>query len=149
MKFSCDQCAAKYSIPDEKVRGKILKIRCKACSYVIEVREPEPEPVGPRKPPPVPPAPPGMFPPNNWYYALAGETFGPFRLTVLRGMCLSGEVSPESYVWHETIENWEPIADNSAFLTTFKRRREQQKSCLLYTSPSPRDKRQSRMPSSA
>ena len=27
--------------------------------------------------------------------------------------------------------------------------RDQSKSCLLYTSPSPRDKRQSRMPSSA
>ena len=37
MKFVCDRCLTKYSIADEKVRGKILKIRCKTCSNVITV----------------------------------------------------------------------------------------------------------------
>jgi len=46
MKFLCDRCKTRYSIADERVRGKILKIRCKNCSNVITVREgmPEPEP---------------------------------------------------------------------------------------------------------
>ena len=39
MKFHCDRCKTKYSIADERVRGKILKIRCKNCSAVITVRE--------------------------------------------------------------------------------------------------------------
>ena len=39
MKFQCDRCKTRYSIADEKVRGKILKIRCKNCSGVITVRE--------------------------------------------------------------------------------------------------------------
>src|SRR5438552_3357597 len=39
MKFVCDRCQTKYSIADEKVRGKILKVRCKTCSNVITVRE--------------------------------------------------------------------------------------------------------------
>ena len=39
---------------------------------------------------------------------------------------------PEHYVWDDRLMKWRP-----------------RKSCLLYTSPSPRDKRQSRMPSSA
>ncbi|MEZ4359504.1 MAG: GYF domain-containing protein [Kofleriaceae bacterium] len=39
MKFSCDRCQARYSISDERVRGKILKIRCKSCANVITVRE--------------------------------------------------------------------------------------------------------------
>jgi len=40
MKFSCDKCSARYTISDEKVRGKLLKIRCKSCGNVIEVRDP-------------------------------------------------------------------------------------------------------------
>ena len=44
MRFICDQCKAKYSITDEKVRGKILKIRCKRCGNIIEVRDPAARP---------------------------------------------------------------------------------------------------------
>lgn len=39
MKFVCEKCQTKYSIADEKVRRKVLKIRCKNCGNVIEVRE--------------------------------------------------------------------------------------------------------------
>ncbi|MBI1944409.1 MAG: zinc-ribbon domain-containing protein [Deltaproteobacteria bacterium] len=39
MKFSCDRCATRYSIGDDKVRGKILKIRCKTCGNIVVVRE--------------------------------------------------------------------------------------------------------------
>jgi predicted Zn finger-like uncharacterized protein len=39
VKFLCDRCKTRYSIGDERVRGKILKIRCKHCSNVITVRE--------------------------------------------------------------------------------------------------------------
>lgn len=39
MKFHCDRCKTRYSIADERVRGKILKIRCKNCTAVITVRE--------------------------------------------------------------------------------------------------------------
>ena len=48
VKFACESCQTKYTIPDEKVRGKVLKIRCKKCGAVITVKEevaaiPEPE----------------------------------------------------------------------------------------------------------
>jgi predicted Zn finger-like uncharacterized protein len=39
MKFVCDRCQTKYSIADDKVRGKVLKVRCKTCQNVITVRE--------------------------------------------------------------------------------------------------------------
>ena len=37
MKISCQACAAKYTIADEKVVGKIVKIRCKKCGETISV----------------------------------------------------------------------------------------------------------------
>ncbi len=39
MKFICEKCKTKYSIADKKVKGKVLKIRCKNCSNIITVRE--------------------------------------------------------------------------------------------------------------
>jgi predicted Zn finger-like uncharacterized protein len=39
MKFQCDRCKTRYSIADEKVRGKVLKIRCKSCEAIITVRD--------------------------------------------------------------------------------------------------------------
>ena len=39
MKFVCERCHTKYSIADDKVRQKILKIRCKTCENVITIRD--------------------------------------------------------------------------------------------------------------
>jgi predicted Zn finger-like uncharacterized protein len=39
MKFVCDRCQTRYSIADEKVRQKILRIRCKTCGNVIIVQD--------------------------------------------------------------------------------------------------------------
>ncbi len=43
MNFSCDNCQRRYSIADEKVRGKTVKVRCKNCQNVISVQGPPAE----------------------------------------------------------------------------------------------------------
>lgn len=40
MNFSCNMCQRRYSIADEKVRGKTVKIRCKNCQNIISVEGP-------------------------------------------------------------------------------------------------------------
>ncbi|MCL2450182.1 MAG: zinc-ribbon domain-containing protein, partial [Polyangiaceae bacterium] len=37
MKITCQSCQAKYTIADEKVAGKVVKIRCKKCGATIVV----------------------------------------------------------------------------------------------------------------
>ena len=49
MKITCQSCQAKYTIADEKVLGKIVKIRCKKCGATIVVNGNDP--VGLRGPP--------------------------------------------------------------------------------------------------
>lgn len=39
MKFLCGSCRTKYQISDDKVRGKILTIRCKKCGAKVMVKE--------------------------------------------------------------------------------------------------------------
>src|SRR5450432_2083201 len=43
MKISCQSCQAKYTIADEKVLGKIVKIRCKKCGATIVINGNESE----------------------------------------------------------------------------------------------------------
>ncbi|RYZ33489.1 MAG: DUF4339 domain-containing protein, partial [Myxococcaceae bacterium] len=43
MNFTCDNCQKRYSIADEKVRGKTVKVRCKNCQNVISVEGPAEE----------------------------------------------------------------------------------------------------------
>ncbi|MBX3251256.1 MAG: zinc-ribbon domain-containing protein, partial [Myxococcales bacterium] len=47
MKFLCDNCKAKYQIPDEKIAGRTLRMKCRKCNHDIIIRGPqeaEPEP---------------------------------------------------------------------------------------------------------
>jgi predicted Zn finger-like uncharacterized protein len=48
MKFVCGKCNAKYNLADERVAGKVLKIRCKTCGHIIEVSGPQPRPAAPK-----------------------------------------------------------------------------------------------------
>jgi predicted Zn finger-like uncharacterized protein len=42
MKITCQSCQAKYTIADEKVLGKVVKIRCKKCGSTIVVNGSDP-----------------------------------------------------------------------------------------------------------
>jgi predicted Zn finger-like uncharacterized protein len=38
VKFFCEQCKAKYQIADDKVAGKTVRMKCRKCGHVIELR---------------------------------------------------------------------------------------------------------------
>jgi predicted Zn finger-like uncharacterized protein len=46
MKFFCDQCHAQYMIADEKIGPRGVKVKCKKCTNVIHVRQPDSEAAG-------------------------------------------------------------------------------------------------------
>jgi predicted Zn finger-like uncharacterized protein len=41
MRFVCETCNTRYIIPDERARGRVLKVRCKKCGNVIVLRPDE------------------------------------------------------------------------------------------------------------
>lgn len=110
MKFYCDSCGAKYAISDDKIRGKILKVRCKKCTHVITVREPHaPAQAAPAL---------AQAPQANaiaWFYAINGQSFGPFDQNTLVGMYHRAEVPDASYVWNETFSAWKPVFEVEPF----------------------------------
>jgi len=44
MKFACESCNTKYLIPDERVVGRMLRVRCKRCSNIMDVVGPSRSP---------------------------------------------------------------------------------------------------------
>ncbi|MET0313681.1 MAG: GYF domain-containing protein, partial [Hansschlegelia sp.] len=45
-----------------------------------------------------------------WYYAVGGETRGPFTETQLRSMAADGSVGPETLIWSEELGQWRPLS---------------------------------------
>jgi len=97
MKIVCDSCGTKYSIADEKVRGKVFKIRCKKCSHIIVVRGGETG--GPEAT--AAPASDG-----GWHLVIDGEQVGPLGDADVRTKIERGEVKADTYTWKEGFADW-------------------------------------------
>ncbi len=107
MKIVCDSCGAKYSIADEKVAGKIFKIRCKKCSSVLEVRgdqtgaHPFDEASAPQH----------QGGEAAWYIVVDGEQKGPLPPIELSQLVAKGSIGLSSYVWQEGFDDWKVAGD--------------------------------------
>src|SRR5688572_20165429 len=111
MKIECDKCSAKYSIADEKVRGKTFKIRCKKCSNVIIVRDKVAAAAGGGGGVDVA-VDQGQA---GWHLAINGETVGPMSEDDVRARYDSGEIDKDTAIWQEGFEDWVPLGDVDAF----------------------------------
>ena len=107
MKLVCDACATKYSISDDKVAGKVFKIRCKKCSHVIVVRGGVEAPVASVE------APPSAA--DDWHAVVDGQQLGPFDSREVSRRRAAGELADDSYVWREGMTDWAPLGSIDAF----------------------------------
>jgi predicted Zn finger-like uncharacterized protein len=100
MKIVCDSCGTKYSISDDKVRGKVFKIRCKKCSHIIVVRGTNEVASAAA---PVAAAAPAD---GGWHLVVDGDQVGPVPESDVRGRIERGEINAETYVWKEGFADW-------------------------------------------
>jgi predicted Zn finger-like uncharacterized protein len=106
MKIVCDSCSTKYSISDDKVRGKVFKIRCKKCSHIIVVRG-----TGEGTPGVVEPAAAEAV----WHLVVDGDQVGPLSDADVRARLSRGEITVENYLWKEGFADWLRLADVPEF----------------------------------
>lgn len=109
MKIVCDSCGAKYSIADEKVQGKVFKIRCKKCSNVIVVKgTADAESAH------------GAGDEGNlgagagaaeWYVVIDGEQVGPVTSNEIDSYFMSGQISADTYAWRDGMGDWQHVVD--------------------------------------
>jgi predicted Zn finger-like uncharacterized protein len=111
MKIVCEACQAKYSIADEKVRGKVFKIRCKKCSHVIVVRgSGEPATGASAEFAASPSSAPDLALDAGWHIVVDGEQVGPLSEGDIRARLARGEIGPDTYIWKEGLPDWVKIS---------------------------------------
>jgi predicted Zn finger-like uncharacterized protein len=128
MKIVCDACQAKYSISDDKVQGKVFKIRCKKCSNIIVVRGGGGG-AGAAEPTAAPAAEKdtrvydygyegGAAPAGDesvWHVVINQDQVGPMTAAEVQQRFSSGEIDAETYAWREGFADWQPLAQVDAF----------------------------------
>ncbi len=125
MKITCQSCGAKYTIADDKVRGRTVKIRCKKCSaaIVISAVEEQPEnedgetriyataPEGPGAGAAVgSPAPPEDTGPE-WSLNVAEGDQRTVTAEEVVQLYRSGVVNDDTYVWKDGMADWAPLSE--------------------------------------
>ena len=111
MKIVCDSCATKYSISDDKVRGKVFKIRCKKCSHIIVVRGTNDGAAAAGQAP----ASAGQSDVGGWHLVVDGDQVGPLPDEDVRGRISRGEVNGETYVWKDGFSDWVKLSSVAEF----------------------------------
>ncbi len=119
MKIVCDNCATKYSIADEKVRGKVFKIRCKKCSHIIVVKGTDGAgaELGATAEPTAYDAPAEQEAPaaDGWHVVINGEQTGPLSPGEIRAKFAAGQIDAETYAWKEGFGDWQRLASIDDF----------------------------------
>jgi predicted Zn finger-like uncharacterized protein len=110
MKITCQACAAKYTIADEKVLGKVVKIRCKKCgaSIVINGNDPSGASVGAADAPMLDYAEGGS---QAWTVNVAEGDQRAMEDAEIVSAYRSGVVNDETYCWKEGMGDWLPLRE--------------------------------------
>ncbi len=140
VRFSCDKCQAKYNIADDKVRGKVVAVKCTKCGNRITVNgklldQPEEREEATRmvsmdalnaalrgeapadEPPPAPRVPPPPAAPSapaigdGWYALINGEQQGPLTAVEVLAHVRSGALTGATYAWRDGMADWKPAND--------------------------------------
>ena len=109
MKIQCQSCQAKYTIADEKVLGKVVKIRCKKCSATIVINGNETRPAEDNQ--------------DTNVFDYAGQANDQWTVNVADGdqrtmtgqeivaEYRTGVVTDETYCWKDGMADWLPLRE--------------------------------------
>ncbi len=147
MNVSCEKCQKRYSIADDRVRGKAIKIRCKHCQAIMVVKGPPHEDKAPPEEKTTAmqvdraalfamtaavPAPvlgggeeektrvaPALDPSIVWFAMVKGKQEGPFDPRALHTLVKAGDVTLRTYVWNQGMKDWKRARDVAELATLF------------------------------
>lgn len=118
MKVTCQACSAEYTIADDKVKGRKVKIRCKACQTPIVVDGQNPTAdvgSGASEPPPAldPFAPETAIAPEAdvWNVNLSDTDSRTMTTAEVLDAFRTGVVTTDAYVWKDGMTDWVPIME--------------------------------------
>lgn len=123
MKISCQSCAAKYTIADEKVVGKVIKIKCKKCSATIVVNGNDPavlaqlaagegysaEDQAATQLATRPPSDLGLANPDEWTVSVTDDDQRTMTTAQILSEYANGGLTADTFVWKDGMGDWLPL----------------------------------------
>jgi predicted Zn finger-like uncharacterized protein len=106
MKITCQSCQAKYTIADEKVLGKIVKIRCKKCSATIVVNGSDPSTA-----PAYDTASQGAGADEGWTVNVADGDQRTMTDADVVAAFQAGVIGVETFCWRDGMSDWLPLRE--------------------------------------
>jgi len=118
MKITCNACGSNYAIADEKVSGRLVKVRCKSCgaAIVVDARVQAPAATAGAAPPSAP-APAVQEPAAGLAADVSAETWSVnLSENDSRTMTLAEIITAhglgqlaDAYVWKDGMDDWAPL----------------------------------------
>jgi predicted Zn finger-like uncharacterized protein len=105
MKVVCEGCSAKYQVPDARVAGKKLKIRCKRCGETVLIRGDLHVASGDDGATTVAPSTLGTGQ-GEWHVSVDGQVSGPFAMPELLSWLATSAAGWDAFVWREGFGEW-------------------------------------------
>jgi predicted Zn finger-like uncharacterized protein len=108
MKVVCESCQAKYQVPDERVAGKKLKIRCKRCGATVLIRGDLAQ-VAESAQPGVDASELSHAVPAaelEWHASIDGQSYGPFDTSSLLSWLDAQPGGWDAHVWRDGFSDW-------------------------------------------
>jgi predicted Zn finger-like uncharacterized protein len=130
MKISCQSCQSKYNVADEKVQGKIVKIRCRKCGATIVVNAVAGAAANGSAPSPAPTAPATATRGSDtakgsaaggdageWHVSIADNDQRTMSLAELVNGYNAGVVAHDTFVWTEGMQDWKALSEVDEVVT--------------------------------
>ncbi len=113
MKITCESCGAKYTIADDKVVGRKVKIRCKGCGtpIVVDGQKSADAPDSAAHAPIAPGTPEGAQRDTEWSVNLSDTDQRTMSTQELVDGWKAGTVTADAYVWKEGMADWVPLLE--------------------------------------
>jgi predicted Zn finger-like uncharacterized protein len=106
MKITCQACQSKYTIADDKIQGKVAKIRCRKCGATVLVDASVGASANGSTPPP------GAAP-GAWLVNVGEGDERSMQLSEVLDAYNNGVVTAETYLWKEGMADWQPLSEIS------------------------------------
>jgi predicted Zn finger-like uncharacterized protein len=128
MKITCQSCQSKYNVADEKVQGKVVKIRCRKCGATIVVdgtvaangsgtgvSAPEP---GPTRSAATDESASGAQAGGvQWHVNVAENDQRTMSLAELVDAYNTGVVTQDTFIWTDGMDDWKPLGEVEAVVS--------------------------------
>src|SRR5262245_31219262 len=99
MKITCQECQSKYTIADEKIQGKVAKIRCRKCGATVVVDGTAAAGSG------------GETEGATYTVNVAEGDQRTMTVAQLVDAYNTGVIGADTYVWKDGMTDWVPLAE--------------------------------------